>query len=153
MVLHRLNAQQDRCEQELNNSLEEYEALSTHTANFNQNALWQERLKLRDDMFKEIAELLHSCFGSDFSTRRFQSAEADVRLYLGDNKCGLQWCADRKRDAEQMNMQQKPIKRETDEYRRYHGLRDIACDLAIMVVPAIWRCMTQSNSDSYDFMS
>lgn len=80
-----LNDQQNRCEQELNHALEEYEALSEYTSAFDPNAIWTERLKLRGIMTRESVNQLKSRFGSSFSYCRMRSAESDVRLLLGDD--------------------------------------------------------------------
>ena len=81
-AIQALNAQQDRCEQELNHSLEEYEALSSHAAGFNPNTLWPERLKKRENLINEVRATLKTRFGSDYSEKRLNFAEQQVRELL-----------------------------------------------------------------------
>ena len=49
-AIQTLTAQQNRCKQELNHALEEYEALSAHAVNFDPNTLWPERLRERENL-------------------------------------------------------------------------------------------------------
>lgn len=77
-----LNAQQDRCEQELNHALEEYENLSAHAVNFEQNALWPERLKEREALINEARTTLQTRFGIDYSEKRLNFAQQQIREML-----------------------------------------------------------------------
>lgn len=81
-AIQTLTAQQERCEQELNHALEEYEALSTNASNFVPNTLWLERLKEREALTNEARATLQSQFGSDYSERRLEFAEQQVREML-----------------------------------------------------------------------
>ena len=78
-AIRTLTAQKDRCEQELNHALEEYEALSAHAANFDPNTLWPERLKEREALTNEARANLRSQFGADYSEKRLSFAEQQIR--------------------------------------------------------------------------
>ena len=57
-TIQTLNAQESRCQTELNTALEEYKTLCAHAANFDPNALWCERLQEREALTAEVrAEL------------------------------------------------------------------------------------------------
>ena len=77
-AIQTLNAQQDRCEQELNHALEEYEAVSTHAAEFDSNTLWPERLKERENLTNEARTTLQTRFGADCSEKRLNFADSGV---------------------------------------------------------------------------
>ena len=81
-----LTAQQDRCEQELNHALEEYEALSAHASNFDPNTLWLERLKEREALTNEVRATLQTRFGSDYSEKRLNFAEQQIREMLPEEE-------------------------------------------------------------------
>ena len=81
-AIQTLNAQQDRCEQELNHALEEYEALSTHAASFDPQTLWLERLKEREALTNEARAALQARFGADYSEKRLGFAEQQIREML-----------------------------------------------------------------------
>lgn len=81
-AIQTLNAQQNRCEQELNHALEEYETLSTHAANFGPNNLWPERLRERENLTDEARTELKTRLGADYSERRLAYAEQQIREML-----------------------------------------------------------------------
>jgi hypothetical protein len=81
-AIQTLNAQQDRCEQELNHALEEYEALSNHAAGFDPDTLWPERLKERENLTNEARTAIQARFGSDYSEKRLNFAEQELREML-----------------------------------------------------------------------
>ena len=85
-AIQTLNAQQDHCEQELNHALEEYEALSTHAAGFDPNTLWPERLKERETLTNEARTALQARFGADYSEKRLNFAEQQVRAMLPEEE-------------------------------------------------------------------
>lgn len=109
-----LNAQQNRCEQELNHALEEYEALSSHAAGFDPNTLWPHRLTIRKELAQETAEKLKKHFGGRFSQGRLRLAEEDVRMCLAADERSLKQFAREKRREEQANRSKKPIRREKE---------------------------------------
>lgn len=74
-----LNDQQNRCEQELNHALEEYEALSNHAVGFDPNTLWPERLKEREALTNETRATLQVRFGADYREKRLNFAEQELR--------------------------------------------------------------------------
>lgn len=84
-----LNAQQNRCEQELNHTLEEYEALSNHAASFDPDTLWLERLKERENLTNEAKTSLQARFGNDYSEKRLNFAEQQIREMLPEEERGL----------------------------------------------------------------
>ena len=88
-AIRTLTAQQDRCEQELNHALGEYEALSAQASNLDQNTLWPERLKERETLTNEARTALQVRFGADYSSRRLQCAESDVHMYLENDEKSL----------------------------------------------------------------
>ena len=81
-AIRSLTAQQDRCEQELNHALEEYEALSSHAGGFDPNTLWPERLKERKDLNNEARTTLQARFGADYSEKHLNFAEQELREML-----------------------------------------------------------------------
>lgn len=81
-AIQTLNAQQDRCEQELNHALEEYEALSAHASGFDQNTLWPERLKEREALTDKAKSTLQARFGADYSEKCLNFAEQQIREML-----------------------------------------------------------------------
>ena len=85
-AIQTLTARQDRCEQELNHALEEYEALSKHTSVFNQTTLWPERLKERENLTNEARATLQTRFGANYSEKRLNFAEQQVREMLSDEE-------------------------------------------------------------------
>ena len=109
-----LNAQESRCQTDLNTALEEYKTLCTHAASFDPNTLWPERLKIRESISQETVDQLKSHFGSKFSHRRLRRAESDVRLYLEEDERSLRQYVERKRKAERSNIPQKPRKQEQE---------------------------------------
>ena len=88
-AIQTLNAQQNRCEQELNHALEEYEALSAHTANFDPNALWPERLRERESLTAEARAELKTRLGADYCERRLEYAEQSLRKLLHEEEHAL----------------------------------------------------------------
>ena len=81
-----LNDQQNRCEQELNHALEEYEALSNHAVGFDPNTLWPERLKEREALTNETRATLQTRFGADYSEKRLNFAEQQIREMLPEER-------------------------------------------------------------------
>ena len=86
VAIRTLTAQQDRCEQELNHALEEYEALSARASNFDPNTLWPERLKEREALTNEVRATLQTRFGSDYSEKRLNFAEQQIREMLPEEE-------------------------------------------------------------------
>ena len=113
-AIQTLNAQESRCQTDLNTALEEYKTLFTHAASFDPNTLWPERLKIRESISQETVDQLKSHFGSKFSHRRLRRAESDVRLYLEEDERSLRQYVERKRKAERTNIPQKPRKQEQE---------------------------------------
>ena len=88
-TIRTLTAQQERCEQELNYAIEEYEALSAQASNLDQNALWPERLKEREALTDEARMALKTRFGADYSEKRLSFAEQQIREMLLQEERGL----------------------------------------------------------------
>ena len=116
-AIQTLNAQQDRCEQELNHALEEYEALSAHAANFESNNLWPERLKEREKMTNEARNTLQTRFRSDYSEKRLNFAEQKIREMLPEEERELRQYWNEKRQAERENRKLKDRNRGKDTVR------------------------------------
>ena len=85
-AIRSLTAQQDRCEQELNHALEEYEALSARASNFDPNTLWPERLKERDALTNETRAILQARFGAEYSEKRQNFAQRQIREMLAEEE-------------------------------------------------------------------
>ena len=85
-TIQTLTAQQDRCEQELNHALEEFEALSAHASNFDPNTLWPERLGERENLTNEARATLQTRFGSDYSEKSLNFAEQQIREMLPEEE-------------------------------------------------------------------
>ena len=85
-AIRSLTAQQDRCEQELNHALEEYEALSAHASSFAPNTLWPERLRERENLTNEARTTLQIRFGADYSEKRLNFAEQQIREMLPEEE-------------------------------------------------------------------
>ena len=88
-AIQTLNAQQNRCEQELNHALEEYEALSSHAAGFNTQSLWPERLKERENLTNEARATLQTRFGADYIEKRLNFAVQELREMLPQEERAL----------------------------------------------------------------
>lgn len=88
-AIQTLNAQQNRCEQELNHAFEEYEALSARASNFDPNTLWPERLKKRENLTNEARVALQTRFGNDYSEKRLNFAEQQIREMLPEEERDL----------------------------------------------------------------
>lgn len=88
-AIRTLTAQQDRCEQELNHALEEYEALSSHAGGFDPNTLWPERLKERENLTNEARTTLQTHFGADYSEKRLNFAQQQIREMLPEEEWDL----------------------------------------------------------------
>ena len=84
-----LKAKENHCEQELDAMRTEFQNLNQKAAEYDSDNLWSERLKFRETLDQETVDQLQTRFGSCFSRRRLQSAEADVRLYLDEDERGL----------------------------------------------------------------
>ena len=104
-AIRSLTAQQDRCEQELNHALEEYEALSSHAGGFDPNTLWPERLKERDALTNEARATLQTRVGADYSEKRLNFAEQQIREMLPEEERELRqyWNDARTRAAKNRN--------------------------------------------------
>lgn len=85
-AIQTLTARQDRCEQELNHALEEYEALAKHTSAFDQTTLWPKRLKERENLTNEARATLQTRFGADYSEKRLNFAEQQIREMLPEEE-------------------------------------------------------------------
>ena len=109
-----LRAKENQCEQELDAAIAEFQALSHKAEAYDPDALWPERLKLRETMGQETENQLYSHFGSSFSRRRLQSAESDVRLYLEEDEQRLRRYVNRKRQKMREKELHKPNKREQE---------------------------------------
>ena len=81
-AIQTLNAQEFRCQTELNTALEEYKTLCTHAANFDPNALWSERLRERENLTNEARAELKNRLEVDYSERRLDLAEQRLREML-----------------------------------------------------------------------
>ena len=81
-TIQTLNAQESRCQTELNTALEEYKTLSTHAANFDRQALWPGRLKERENLTNEARTALLTRFGADYSEKRLNFTEQERREML-----------------------------------------------------------------------
>lgn len=81
-AIQTLNAQESCCQADLNTALEEYKTLSTHAANFDPNALWPERLWERENLTNEARATLQARFGAEYSERRLEFAERQIREML-----------------------------------------------------------------------
>ncbi len=88
-AIQTLNAQQNRCEQELNYALEEYEALSNHAAGFDPNTLWPERLKERENLTNEAKTTLQARYGADYSEKRLNFSEEQIQEMIPEDERGL----------------------------------------------------------------
>ena len=117
VAIQTLNAQQDRCEQELNYALEEYEALSTHAASFDPDTLWPERLKERENLTNEARTALLTRFGADYSEKRLNFAEQQVRELLPQEERGLQLYWKEKWQTERENRKSQDRNRSKDTGR------------------------------------
>ena len=85
-TIQTLNAQQDRCEQELNHALEEYKTLCAHAANFDPQILWPERLRERESLTGEARAELKTRLGADYSERRLDFAEQRLRELMQEEE-------------------------------------------------------------------
>ena len=85
-AIQTLNAQESRCQTELNTALEEYETFSAHAAGFDPNTLWPERLKELENLTNEARATLQTRFGANYSEKRLNFAEQQVREMLSDEE-------------------------------------------------------------------
>ena len=113
-----LTAKENYCEQELDVALTEFQNLSRKVEAHDPDTLWPERLRLRETMSQETENQLKDHFGRSFSYRRLQSAESDVRLYLGDDERSLRYYEDRKRQEERMTNRKHERRRQRKEPER-----------------------------------
>lgn len=81
-AIQTLNAQESRCQTELNTALEEYKTLSTHAANFDPQPLWPERLRERENLTNVARAELKTRMRADYSERRLEFAEQRLREML-----------------------------------------------------------------------
>lgn len=105
---------ENRCEEELDAALTEFQTLTHKAETYDPDTLWPERLNLRETMSQETEDQLKAHFGRSFSYRRLHSAEADVRLYLEDDEESLRRYVDRKRQRIREEELHKPNKREQE---------------------------------------
>ena len=112
-----LNAQQNRCEQELNHALEEYEDLSVQASNLDQNTLWPERLKERENVTNEARTALQARFGADYSEKRLNFAEQQVREMLPQEERELRQYWKEKWQIERENRKSQDRNRSKDTGR------------------------------------
>lgn len=111
-TIQTLNAQESRCQTELNTALEEYKALSTHAANFEPNALWPERLKERETLINEARATLQARFGAYYSEKRLNFAQQQIREMLPREERELrQYWKDARTRAEKNRNQAKETAR------------------------------------------
>lgn len=87
-AIQSLNAQESRCQTELNTAFEEYENLCALAANFDPNALWPERLRERENLTNEARTELKTRLGADYSERRLEFAEQRLREMLPEEGTG-----------------------------------------------------------------
>ena len=86
-TIQTLNAQESRCQAELNTALEEYKTLCAHAANFDPKALWPERLRERENLTNEARAELKTRLGEDYSERRLEFAEQGLlEKLLGEER-------------------------------------------------------------------
>lgn len=85
-AIQTLNAQESRCQTELNTALEDYKTLYTYAANFDPQALWPERLREREKMTHEARTKLNTRLGADYSERRLEFAEQRLREMLPEEE-------------------------------------------------------------------
>ena len=116
-AIRSLTAQQDRCEQELNHALEEYEALSKYTSAFDQTTLWPERLKERESLTNEARATLQTRFGADYSEKRLSFADQQVREMLPEEERELRQYWKEKWQIERENRKSQDRNRSKDTGR------------------------------------
>ena len=111
-AIQTLNAQESRCEQELNHALEEFEALSAHASNFDPNALWTERLRERENLTNEARTTLQTRFGADYSDKRLNFAEQELREMLPEEERELRqyWKDARTRAVKNRNQAKETVR-------------------------------------------
>ena len=111
-AIQALNAQQDRCEQELNHALDEYEALSAHATGFDHNTLWPERLKERENLTNEARTTFQTRFGAGYSEKRLNFAEQELREMLPQEEWELwqYWKDARTRAAKNRNQAKETVR-------------------------------------------
>lgn len=68
--------------QRINALTEELEDLCAHAANFDPQILWPERLRERENLTNEARTELKTRLGADYSERRLDYAEQDLRRLL-----------------------------------------------------------------------
>ena len=85
-AIQTLNAQESRCQTELKTALEEYKTLSTHASSFDPNTLWLERLKEREALNNDARTTLQTRFGADYSEKRLNFAEQELREMLPEEE-------------------------------------------------------------------
>ena len=95
-----LIAKENRCEQELDAALTEFQNLSQKAADHDPDKLWPERLKLRGTMSQETEDQLRSHFGKSFSHRCLQIAEVDVSRFVEQDNISLRGFVECKRHNE-----------------------------------------------------
>ena len=85
-AIQTLNAQESRCQTELNTALEEYKTICAHAANFDPHALWPERLRERENLTNEARAELKTRLGADYSERRLDFAEQRLKERLPEEE-------------------------------------------------------------------
>lgn len=83
-AIQTLNAQESRCQTELNTALEEYKNLCAYAANFDPQILWPERLRECENLTNEARTDLKTRLGADYSEKRLDYAERDLRRLLAE---------------------------------------------------------------------
>ena len=111
-AIQTLNAQQDRCEQELNHALEEYETLSAHATGFDPNTLWPERLRERESLTSEARTELKTRLGADYSEKRLNCAEQQIWEMLPGEERELRqyWKKANARTPRKRNQTKEPVR-------------------------------------------
>lgn len=102
-AIQTLNAQESRCQTELNTALEEYKNLCTHAANFDPQALWPERLQQREVLANEARTTLKTNFGKNYSEKRLNFAEQRLREMLPEEERRLWQCSRKKQHYKREN--------------------------------------------------
>ena len=116
-AIQTINAQESRCQTELNTALEEYKTLCTRAAGFNPNTLWPERLKERENLTNEARATLQNRFGADYSEKRLNFAEQQVRELLPQEERGLWLYWKEKWQTERENRESQDRNRSKDTGR------------------------------------
>lgn len=82
--LKRLEAQEKKYAGELEAALSEYAELKEQASGFDSLELYLERMALRPDKEKEVAQRIEAAYGGNFSWRLMESSKRDVSGYLDE---------------------------------------------------------------------